>query len=397
MQYVHTDSKMVGKKRKVIDGNEITLMRERGLTWTEIGERLHLCKSTLRRWRIDESFVEPQERISDIALDELISTHIEGQPRRGEITLRAHVCVQGFNASRQQVRDSMHRVDPEGVLERSRKPIKRRVYNVAGPHHLWHMDGNHKLIRWGIVIHGCIDGCTRNIIYLVARDNNRAETVLNAFVEGVARYQLPLRVRGDLGGENIRVADYMILHRGVDTNAFITGSSTHNTRIERLWRDMRNHTIQAYIQLFRQFETEGMLLTNLLHIYTLQFIFIPLINADLLQFINMWNKHKLSSEHNRTPEQLMYYDHLDTIAPPEFIDPETYGVEERGEEPVEALEEDPGLASVVCDPIECPFDNDDDMEEFRQRVFPFTQNVSFDNFGAMYRSALIVMNDIYGR
>ena len=87
-----------------------------------------------------------------------------------------------------------------------------------------------KLIRWEIVIHGCIDGCTRNIIYLVARDNNRAETVLNAFVEGVARYQLPLRVRGDLGGENVRVADYMILHRGVDTNAFITGSSTHNTR-----------------------------------------------------------------------------------------------------------------------------------------------------------------------
>ena len=61
------------------------------------------------------------------------------------------------------------------------------------------------------------------------------------------------------------------------------------------------------------------------------------------------------------------------------------------------MEEDPGLASVVCDPIECPLDNDDDMEEFRQRVFPLTLNVSFDNFGAMYRSALNVMNDIYVR
>jgi len=293
----------------------------------------------------------------------------------------------------------MHRVDPEGVLERSRKPIKRRVYSVPGPHYLWHMDGNHKLIRWGIVIHGCIDGCTRYIIYLVARDNNRAETVLDAFVEGVARNQLPLRVRGDKGGENVRVADYMILHRGVNTNAFIAGPSTHNTRIERLWRDMRNHTIEAYIQLFRQFETEGMLLTNLLHIYTLQFIFIPRINADLLKFSNMWNKHKLSTEHNRTPEQLLYYDLAGEIAPPEFIDdPETYGVEELGGEPAETLlEEDPGIASVLCDPVECPFDNDEDIEEFRQRVFPLTQNVSFDNLGAMYRNALYIMNEIYSR
>ena len=132
---------MVGKKRKVFDADNITLMRERGLNWTEIAERLNLCKSTLRRWRIAEGFAEPLEKITDCALDELISAHIEGQPRRGEITIRAHISVQGINAPRRQVRDSIHRVDPEGVIERSRKPIKRRVYSVAGPHHLWHMDG----------------------------------------------------------------------------------------------------------------------------------------------------------------------------------------------------------------------------------------------------------------
>ena len=73
------------------------------------------------------------------------------------------------SSSRQQ-RDSIHRVDPEGVEERSRKRIKRAVYHSDGPHYCWHIDGNHKLIRWGIVIYGCIDGCTRNVIYLAVID-----------------------------------------------------------------------------------------------------------------------------------------------------------------------------------------------------------------------------------
>jgi hypothetical protein len=26
---------------------------------------------------------------------------------------------------------------------------------------MWHLDGHHKLIRWGIVIHGFVDGYSR--------------------------------------------------------------------------------------------------------------------------------------------------------------------------------------------------------------------------------------------
>ena len=52
----------------------------------------------------------------------------------------------------------------------------------------------------------------------------------------------------------------------------------------------------------------------------------------------MWKKHKLSTEHNRTPEQLLHYDLAGDIAPPEYIDPNTYGVEEL-EEPMEDLED----------------------------------------------------------
>ncbi|KAI5987282.1 hypothetical protein EDD15DRAFT_2173867, partial [Pisolithus albus] len=34
----------------------------------------------------------------------------------------------------------------------------RHKYHIKQPNALWHIDGHHKLIRWGIVIHGFIDG-----------------------------------------------------------------------------------------------------------------------------------------------------------------------------------------------------------------------------------------------
>ncbi|EPT00177.1 hypothetical protein FOMPIDRAFT_1123102, partial [Fomitopsis schrenkii] len=46
-----------------------------------------------------------------------------------------------------------------GAALRRHKTVKRRVYHVPRPNHLWHIDGHHKLIRWGIVVHGGIDGC----------------------------------------------------------------------------------------------------------------------------------------------------------------------------------------------------------------------------------------------
>jgi hypothetical protein len=44
----------------------------------------------------------------------------------------------------------MQRVDPEGILLRALEmnTIRRRQYSVAGPLSLWHIDGNHKLIRY---------------------------------------------------------------------------------------------------------------------------------------------------------------------------------------------------------------------------------------------------------
>ena len=63
-----------------------------------------------------------------------------------------HACIciafSGVTIQRQRVRDAMERNDPAGVALRALQPqLQRRQYKVAGPNSLWHIDGNHKLIR----------------------------------------------------------------------------------------------------------------------------------------------------------------------------------------------------------------------------------------------------------
>ena len=49
-------------------------------------------------------------------------------------------------------------------------------------------------------MHGGVDGFTRLPVYLTAGDNNKAETVLSLFLQAVAKFGLPSRVRSDKGG-----------------------------------------------------------------------------------------------------------------------------------------------------------------------------------------------------
>jgi len=133
-------------------------LRDLGLGWKEIAEHpdVNVSLSTLLRWRKEMGFsTTSMDELSCTQLDTLVSDHIIGQPRRGEIMIRSYIHSLGFhNETRSAIRDSIHRIDPVGIENRKKKPLHRREYSVPGPHYLWHHDGYHKLIRWGIVIHG---------------------------------------------------------------------------------------------------------------------------------------------------------------------------------------------------------------------------------------------------
>ena len=112
------------------------------------------------------------------------------------------------------------------------------------------VDGHHSLIRWKFVVHGCVDGFSRCIMYLFAADNNYASTVATIFCNAAQEFGWPSRVRGDHGGENNHVAALMIAMRGENRESFIAGSSTQNQRIEHLWREVLNAPHFYFIVFF---------------------------------------------------------------------------------------------------------------------------------------------------
>ena len=161
------------------------------------------------------------------------------------------------------------------------------------------------LIRWRLVIHGGIDGYSRLIVYLRCSANNRAQTVLSQFQKGVDTFGLPLRVRSDCGGENVDVWYYRHEQYQGDPSCVIVGASTHNERIERLWRDVHRCVLKPFADTFRIMESQGILdPLNEVDVFSLHYCFLPIVNKAIESFQEAWNNHKVSTEGNATPYQL---------------------------------------------------------------------------------------------
>lgn len=95
------------------------------------------------------------------------------QPNAGLSFLTGHLRSKGIFVQRRRVLDMLHKVDPEGVADRLCSVIQRRVYSVPGPNFIWHLDGHHKLINWKFVIHACVDGFSRLILFLSLFNSQR--------------------------------------------------------------------------------------------------------------------------------------------------------------------------------------------------------------------------------
>lgn len=298
-----------GRPSLGIPESALSSLLEQEFTQVEIAKILGCSAKTVHRLIVKfglSKFVQ-YATVTDSELDDLVKDFVTNFPTAGQKTLAGHLSTIGYRIQRYRIRDSLYRVDPWGVEQRRRRLLHRRKYRVAGPNSLWHVDGNHKLVRWRIVIHGGIDGYSRIPVYLSASSNNRSETVLELFLAAVAKYGLPSRVRADKGGENTLISQYMLLHprRGPGRGSFITGRSVHNQRIERLWRDVFSSCTSHLYHLFYSLEDEGLLdPVDEVDLFALHFVFLPRIKQHLESFKAAYCRHKLRTEHHHTPLQL---------------------------------------------------------------------------------------------
>lgn len=178
--------------------------------------------------------------VTDQELDNIISGVKIQMPNAGYRMVQGHLVSLGLHVQWWRMMASMHRVDAAGIFSRILELgcVVRRSYSVRGPLSLVHIDTNHKLIRYNIVIFGGVDGYSRKIMYLGAATNNKASTAFSFFLRSTQLHGLPSRVRGDQGAENVDIAHFMFATRGTGRQSFISGKSVHNQRIERLWRDV---------------------------------------------------------------------------------------------------------------------------------------------------------------
>ena len=94
------------------------------------------------------------------------------------------------------------------------------------------------LIRYRFVIHGAIDGFSRLITYLHCADNNKAETVLTQFMKASEVWcALPSSDRLCMVAKMWEFG-YILEEKGEDRTLRV-----HNTRIERLWRDVHENVV----------------------------------------------------------------------------------------------------------------------------------------------------------
>lgn len=168
-----------GRPKFVIPEQQLVFFKENDFSHEEMAAMLGVSKRTVEN-RIAEYELTNRSRysaIDDDMLDSFVKNIMVNLPRSGLKTIEGYLRSQGIRVQRARLRSAVKRVDPVGRRLRAIRPIRRRVYNVRSPLALWHMDGNHKLIRWRFVVHGCIDGYSRTVVYLRCNTDNTSATV----------------------------------------------------------------------------------------------------------------------------------------------------------------------------------------------------------------------------
>lgn len=162
-----------GRPKYEIPHEQLELFLEYRFSLKKMAEMLGVSAKTVGR-RLKElglSISGSYSCIIDSELDSTVSSILNDFPNCGYKRMTGFLKARGLFLQQSRIREAMRRVDPEGVLIRSFQltTVSRRSYNVHQPLQLWHLDGNHKLIRYNKVLvrtHTCIETSSKVLHFL---------------------------------------------------------------------------------------------------------------------------------------------------------------------------------------------------------------------------------------
>ncbi|XP_016319974.1 uncharacterized protein LOC107671571 [Sinocyclocheilus anshuiensis] len=226
------------RPKTIVSEQHLRRLIEIGLTVPCISKLLGMSTQTIER-RMQEfgkSVKGTYSQLTDEELDNLVVAIKTTSPHSGYRMMRGHLKALGHRVQWSRVCDSMNRVDSAGVLARMSQlgHVVRRSYSVQALLSVMHLDTNHKLITYDLVIFGGIDGYSKRLdMYLGAATNNKAETALGFFLEAVEKHGVPSRVRTDQVVENVVIARWMFTDNQRDLDIFTDAWNDHSIRTEQ--------------------------------------------------------------------------------------------------------------------------------------------------------------------
>lgn len=232
-----------------------------GLSSREIWNKLlvdgfALCQRTVKR-HLQRMNLFRKKQFSDVdtVLDFIVEQLTQAGQMCGYKMMHLKCIRHGLTVTREVVRFILFALDRVGVEDRRKRKLQRRQYWTTGPNMVWHIDGYDKIKRYGIAIHGCIDGFSRYVVWLHAGvTNNDPKVIAGYYINAVKTVGgCPQTVRADMGTENTLVAQLQVLLAD-DSNQhpFVYGRSVHNQRIEAWWGILRRQNIQYWMNVFEQ-------------------------------------------------------------------------------------------------------------------------------------------------
>ena len=147
---------MNGRPKFNIPKEQLEFFIEQGFTVPAIAEILGVSSQTVER-RLQQYNLHLRtaySTLSDHDLDTVINGILVDFPETGYKRMTGFLKARGIVLQQSRIREAMRRINPEGTLLRALRlhAINRRSYQVVSPLALWHIDGNHKLIRYTLLL-----------------------------------------------------------------------------------------------------------------------------------------------------------------------------------------------------------------------------------------------------